>query len=73
MAQDDKIATSSHLANVLGLQWNTTTDQLSIAPKKIHTADKQLTTKHQVLKDASKLFDPFGIASPVSVRAKLFM
>ena len=24
MAQDDKIATSSHLANVLGLQWNTT-------------------------------------------------
>ena len=56
-----------------GLQWNTTTDQLSIAPKRIQTADKQLTTKRQVLKDASKLFDPFGIASPVSVHAKLFM
>lgn len=73
MAQDNKIASSSRLTNVLGLQWNTTTDQLFIAPKKIHMADKQLTTKRQVLKDASKLFDPLGIASPVSVCAKLFM
>ena len=32
-----------------------------------------MTTKCQVLKDACKLFDSFGIASPVSVRAKLFM
>lgn len=64
-AQDDKVASSSHQTNVLGLQWNTTTDQLSIASKKTHIADKQLTTKGQVLKDASKLFDPFGIASPI--------
>ena len=71
--QDNKVASSSDLTNFLGIQWNTTTDQLSIASKRIHTADKQLTTKRHVLKDASKLFDPFGIASPVSVRAKLFM
>ena len=68
-AQDDNVASSFHLTNFLGIQWNTTTDQLSIASKRIHTADKQLTTKRQVLKDASKLFDPFGITSPVSVRA----
>ena len=73
MAQEDKIASSSHLTNVLGLQWNTTTDHLSIALKRIHTADKKLTTKRQVLKNASKLFAPFGIASPMSVRAKLFV
>ena len=70
-SQDDQVASSSHLANVLGLQWNTTTDQLSITSKRIHTTDKQLTTKRQV--DACKLFDPFGIASPVSVCAKLIM
>jgi len=72
-AQNDKVACKSHLTNVLGLQWNTTTDQLSIASKKIHTVDKPSTTKRQVLKDASKLFDPLGMGSPVSVRAKLFM
>ena len=68
-AQDDKVASSSHLTNVLRLQWNITTDQVSITLKRIHTADKQLTTKHQVLKGASKLFDLFGIGSPVSVHA----
>ena len=73
MAQEHKIASNSHLTNVLGLQWNTTTDQLLIALKRIHTTDKQLTTKCRVLQDASKLFDLFGIASLVSVRAKLFM
>lgn len=41
--------------------------------EKTHAADKQLPTKCQAFKDASKLFDPFGMASPVSVHAKLFM
>ena len=35
--------------------------------------NRQLITKREVLKDISKLFDPLGIASPVSVRAKCFM
>jgi len=32
-----------------------------------------LTTKREVFKDASKLFDPLGITSPVSISAKPFM
>lgn len=35
--------------------------------------DGPWTTKCVVLKEASKLFDPLGIASPVSVRAKVLM
>ena len=42
-------------------------------PRTIGTAGKPLTTKCEVLKDASKVFDPFGIVRPVSVCAKLFM
>ena len=38
-----------------------------------NTVDRPFTTKREVLKEASKLFDPLGITSPVSVRAKLFM
>ena len=70
---EDGVNSSSQVINVLGLQWNTATEQLSLMPKIIGTADRPLITKREVLKDASKLFDPFGIASPVSVRAKLFM
>ena len=39
----------------------------------ICTADRPMINKHKVLKDASKLFDLFGIDSPVFVSAKLFV
>ena len=32
-----------------------------------------MITKREVLKDTCKLFDPLGITSPVTVRAKVFM
>ena len=52
---------------VLGLQWNIATDQLSLTPKMIGTKNRSLTTKREVLKNAPRLLDPFGIASPVSI------
>jgi len=72
-AQKVGIANGSHLANILGLQWNITTDHLSLMPKVNITMDQPMITKREVLKDTSKLFDPLGMASPVTVRAKLFM
>ena len=66
-AQEDGVASNSHLANILGLQWNTKTDQLSLMLRVNITMNRQLITKREVLKDTSKLFDPLGIASPVSV------
>ena len=72
-AQEGGIASDSHIANVLGLQWNTRTDQLSLVPRVNITLDQALITKRQVLKDTCKLFDPLGIASPVSIGAKIFM
>ena len=73
-AQENGVASTPNLTNILGLQWNTATDYLSLVPKLTSVAiDKSFTTKREVLKEASKLFDPLGITSPVSVRAKLFM
>ena len=71
--RESGVTSDSHLANILGLQWNTKSDQLSLVPRVNITMDRPLTTKREVLKDTSKLFDSLGIASPVSVRAKLFM
>jgi len=45
------------------------------ALKHLHHRTTTMTTncKREVLKDSSKLFNPLGITSPVSVHAKLFM
>ena len=73
-AQEDGVASSSQWTRILALQWNTAMDQLSLMPRSLGgTAGKLLTTKCDVLMDASKVFNPFVIASPVSARAKLFM
>jgi len=72
-AQQDRTSDESDLINVLGISWNTATDCVALSLRSLHLTSSTLTTKRQVLKEASKLFDPLGITSPVSVRAKLFM
>ena len=58
--------------NVLGLQWNTLTDTLSLTPKHI-SSSLNLPTKREVLSNSSKIYDPQGLLSPVTIRAKLLM
>ena len=72
-ALEDRVGSKLQLTNILGLQWNTRTDHLSLTFKSANTENKLFITKREVLKEASKLFDPLGITSPVSVRSKLFM
>ena len=73
IAQQDGTADEKRLTNVLGIQWNSITDQLSLTLKGLRPTTSPVTTKREVLQDSSKLFDPLGIVSPVSVRAKLFI
>ena len=52
--------------NILGLRWNTATDTLSLAPKKLPPANTSLITKREVLQVSSQLYDPLGWATPVT-------
>jgi len=72
-ADKDDTADQNTLTNVLGLHWNTSLDKLSLTLKGLNHPTTPLTTKREVLQDSSKLFDPLGILSPISVRAKLLM
>ena len=56
------------ITKVLGLQWDTTTDQLMVNTKNF---DKSMTatTKRQVLTKIASLFDPLGYLSPGTVSA----
>ena len=72
-ASKDKVVDSSNPVNVLGLQWDTQTDKLSLMSKSPIPSITPLVTKREVLSESSKVFDPLGLLSPVTIRAKTFM
>ncbi|RCN51427.1 integrase core domain protein [Ancylostoma caninum] len=57
---------------ILCIQWRTTTDTLTI---RLPSVEEQAShpTKRHVLKLVASIFDPLGIISPVTVRAKIFL
>ena len=73
LAAQDKVDDGNSTVNVLGLQWDTQTDTLSLTCKSPIPAATTLITKREVLRESSKIFDPLGMLSPVTIKAKVFM
>ena len=75
MEQARKDGTAAELSsiNVLGLHWDTINDTMSFNLKSPIPVYHTLVTKREVLCEASKVFDPIGILSPVTVKAKIFL
>ena len=72
-ANHDQVADTNAAVNVLGLVWNTASDTLSLMPRSLQTFQTTQPTKRTVLQDLSKIFDPLGTLTPVTISAKLFM
>ena len=53
------------------MRWNTETDMLTFQQTYIPVTDT--TTKREILRQTSKMFDPLGLLSPVTVRAKIIL
>ena len=73
-AQDDGVY-AEPMVKVLGVNWNTKTDTLSLSLAKLikeinHT---EKVSKRSVLSLSSKLYDPLGFVEPVTVKAKIMM
>ena len=60
------------IIKVLGLQWNTETDQLEI-PKDKFNNSTQATTKRMILAAIASLYDPLGFLSPATIKMRLFL
>ena len=73
LAAQDKVDDGNSTVNVLGLQWDTQTDNLCFTCKWPIPATTTLVTKHEVLRESSKIFDPLGILLPVTIKANVFM
>jgi len=69
------VADPNQMVSLLGLHWNVSTDldQVCFIPKQLNSDTDSAVTKRNVLQLSSRIFDPLGFLSPISVRAKLAM
>ncbi|MCY3927479.1 MAG: A17 family peptidase [Acidobacteria bacterium] len=72
LAKRDGSAETSDIVKILGLQWNTSSDTLSLVPRNI-TNSTPFITKRDILQDSSRIFDPLGFVTPVTIQAKIFL
>ena len=61
------------LASILGLEWDTERDALALKPVKYSQTELKHMTKRLLLAQVSKLFDPIGLFSPLTIRSKLLL
>ena len=72
-AVTDKVLDNNNPVNVLRLQWDMQADKLFLTSKSLIPSVTSLITKREVLRESCKVFDPLGLLSPVTIRAKTFM
>ncbi|XP_060551271.1 uncharacterized protein LOC132712851 [Ruditapes philippinarum] len=61
------------IIKVLGHNWNTETDTLSIKPIIVTENTKRKETKRNVLKLVASVFDPLGLYSPIVLQGKILI
>lgn len=71
LAKGDRVEDSAKNVNLLGMRWKVDNDTLSF-----HQPTPRVTlrlTKREILSQSSKIFDPLGLLSPITVKAKIFI
>ena len=58
---------------ILGMRWNANSDILTFARQNDVRTDNSQVTKREILRQSSSIYDPLGILSPVTIRAKLLI
>ena len=73
-AHDDGVY-AEPMIKVLGLNWNTKSDTLSLSLAKLikGTNSTEKVSKRSVLSLSSKLYDRLGFVEPVTVKAKIMI
>jgi len=57
---------------LLGLDWNTATDIISLSSRQLPTVN-MFVTKRDILQTSAQIFDPLGWVTPVTVRTKILL
>lgn len=70
-AKSEGVLDSDDVTKILGLRWNVEHDTLAYAKRDIPQLPE--VTKRTILKYTSQIYDPLGLLSPVTIRAKLLL
>ena len=73
VARDNQVIDENQLVHILGLYWNTAEDRICLIPKPLDSTSSSVVTKRSILQDSSRVYDPLGFLSPVTIHAKLLM
>ncbi|XP_065896345.1 uncharacterized protein [Dysidea avara] len=73
ITQQERTSDTATPSNTLAIFWDPVSDHLNLASKGPSTTGTLLTTKRELLQESSKVFDPLGIATPVTIQAKLLI
>lgn len=71
IAFDKLLSKSKDNIGVLGMNWNVNLDSIEFNLHKIDIDVKH--TKRSILSEISKIYDPFGLLLPVTIRARIMM
>ena len=71
LAEHENVLDKDEFTKVLGMRWDHKKDEL-LYPEKEETISI-LVTKREILRYSSKIYDPLGFLSPVTIRAKILL
>ncbi|CAG2215236.1 unnamed protein product [Mytilus edulis] len=73
IAKNENLAEKNITVKILGMIWNTEKDTISFHKVNVTDIKEPNITKREILSQSSRIYDPMGLLSPVSVRAKILM
>jgi hypothetical protein len=72
-AVKDGVADPSTSSKILGLNWDRSTDSLSLPAFRLSSFSHPTTTKRDILRGISTVFDPMGFFAPLTIAAKILI
>ena len=70
MTKEGRTKGKAQMDKVLGVLWNQNTDQMAVSFEKVSTLEHE-PTQRGILRTVAAIYDPLGVASPVSILAKI--
>lgn len=71
LASANNVLDADHVTKVLGMFWDAEKDELFLRQKPVQK--NIVATKRDILQQISKVYDPLGFFSPVTIRAKILL
>ena len=67
----DEIKDPKIFKRILGIRWRVSNDTLSFTTDKLNKLAQKKHTQRNLLRAASSIFDPIGIAAPITIRLRI--